>query len=154
MQEINFNKQLLSNYQVVSSPGVYVVRVANTVTENNLYVQDQYPRYLVSLRVLSNTDLEDVIKLFELTNTVPYNNFGKYLLVGSIFMGKFTGELPVKGDRILAYFDYLDPNHMESGNKKLVCKNLELMDREDLPYVTPEQLSNISKLIMQLFKPT
>lgn len=152
MHDINFNKNLLINYQVVSSPGVYTVRVASTITDNNLYLQDNYPRFLVSLRVISNTDFSNVLQLFESSNIVPYQEFSKYLLTGSIFMDKFTGELPVKGDKVLAYFDYLDPNHMESGNKKIVCKNLELMDREELPYITQDQLSNISKLFLSIFK--
>ncbi len=124
-----FHLDLLRNYQVLDRPGTFIVTVAADITENNLYLKDDYPRYIVPLRVIRGDDLAKLVRILNEYKTVPFAAISKYFMAGAIFVDDNLDEelLPVKGERIIATFEKKD--------NKLLCTHLKLIDRIELDYV-------------------
>jgi hypothetical protein len=123
-----FHIELLKHYQVLDRPGTFIVSVAYDVTEANLYVGDNYPRYLVPLRVIRSEDLPELVKILKSGNT-PFYRVKHLFLTGAIFD---NGEidilaLPAKGEQVVATFEVKD--------EKLLCTHIKLIDRDDLLHV-------------------
>ena len=134
-----FRLDLLKHYQVLDRPGTFMVTVAYNVTETNLYVGDDYPRYLIPLKVIVAENIPKLIKIVD-TYTVEFKHIKEFFLTGAIFEndGIDTSLLPIKGEKVLATFDYK--------NDKLVCTNIKLIDREDLTYVDFSAIDELYKL--------
>lgn len=144
MSNAIFHSKLLRNYQLVSKPGVYMVRVGYSVSEANI-IEDEYPRLLVPLRVTTTEGLEKIIGLLNDTPMVPFDNVKEYFLTGAIFLENIdTSNLPVKGDLILASFDY------DESSGKLVCNSLTQLPREELEYVKADELLAFHAKMIQL----
>jgi len=123
-----FSIDLLKYYQVLDRPGTFIVSVSYDVTKDNLYVGDEYPRYLVPLRVIRSEDLPELIKILK-NGSVPFYKIKSLFLTGAIFD---NGDidislLPIKGEKVIATFEFKD--------EKLLCKHIKLIDRDDLMYV-------------------
>lgn len=146
MSSAIFHSKLLRNYQLVSKPGVYMVRVGYSVTEANI-IEDEYPRLLVPLRVTTTEGLEKIISLLNDTPMVPFDDVKSYFLTGAIFLENIdTSNLPVKGDLILASFDY------DESSGKLVCNSLTQLPREELEYVKADELLAFHAKMIQLLQ--
>jgi len=124
-----FHKDLLRNYQVLDRPGTFIVTVAMDITEDNLYLKDDYPRYLIPLRVIRGDDLLKLVSILNGYSTIPFAVVSKYFLTGALFVddGIDETDLPIKGERVIATF--------EDKDNKLLCTHLKLIDRIDLDYV-------------------
>jgi len=146
MSNAVFHGKLLRNYQLVTKPGVYMVRVGYTVTEKSL-INDDYPRYLIPLRVTTPDGLQAILDLLNASPVVPFDDVKSYFLYGAIFSEHVTEtDLPVKGDLILASFDY------DENSGKLMCVNLEQLPREELEFVKAEELLNFQAKMASLLE--
>lgn len=144
MTEAYFHAGLLNQYQLVTKPGVYLVRVAYTVTMRN-FIEDDHPRILIPLRVVTPDGLDEIVDALDVKSQIPYSFVQKYFLSGAIFEKDMDKDaLPVKGDQILASFKYIDDN-------RIVCDHLEQLPREELDYINVTELlkfkSKLKKLI-------
>lgn len=96
-------------------------------------------RYVVPLRAITGESLEALIKLFEEEHLdeIAYSTVAPLFLKGTLFCndGEFIDEadLPIRGEKMLATFDYVDVG--DSENRRLLCTQLELLPREELSYV-------------------
>ena len=134
MSNAIFHSKLLKNYQLVTKPGVYMVRVSYSVTEANL-INDDYPRILVPLRVTTPEGLQTIIDLLNTSSVVPFDSVKHCFLTGAIFLENVDlNNLPVKGDLILASFEY------DESSSKLICNNLSQLPREELEYIKAEEM--------------
>lgn len=146
MSNAVFHGRLLKNYQLVTKPGVYMVRVGYTVTDKNL-INDDYPRYLVPLRVTTPDGLQHILDLLNASPIVPFDDVKAYFLYGAIFLDHISeSDLPVKGDLILASFDY------DESSGKLICIGLEQLPREELEFVKAEELLNFQAKMASLLE--
>jgi len=136
-----FHIELLKNYQVIDRPGTFLVSVAHDITENNLYLEDDHPRYLISLRVIRAEELPNLVKYLKREGTVPFIFVRKYFLTGAIFdNGDIAIEdLPIKGEKVLATFDYV--------KETLQCTHIKLIDRDDLKYVNLSAIDDLYSLV-------
>ena len=123
-----FNIELLKHYQVIDRPGTFIVSVAYDVTEDSLYVGDEFPRYLIPLRVIRSEELPELVKILK-GNKVPFYKIKHLFLTGAIFDNDDvdTTTLPTKGEKVVATFGIKDD--------KLLCTHVKLIDRDDLLYV-------------------
>ncbi len=134
-----FHIDLLKHYQVLDRPGTFIVSVAYDITEDNLYLKDEYPRYLIPLRVIRSDKLPQLIKLLKERNQ-SFHNIKHYFLTGAIFDNEDIDPilLPVKGEQIIATFDEVDD--------KLQCTHIKLIDRDDLLYVNFDAIDDLYAL--------
>jgi len=111
-----------------------MVRVSYSVTEANV-IDDEYPRILIPLRVTTPEGLEKIVGILNNTPTVPFDTIKSCFLTGAIFLENVDlNNLPVKGDLILASFDY------DETSSKLICNGLSQLPREELDYVKADEL--------------
>ena len=150
MIEPMFHLKLLSHYQLVTKPGTYYVSTAYTVTDNNLFMGDEFPRYIVPLRAITGDGLTVIVAALDQVagGEVPFSNLRHCFLSGAIFLKDDFDEkdLPVKGEKLLATFDYVERDE----GKKLLCTSIELLPREELDYVDIDQLDEFRLAIMNL----
>jgi len=139
-----FHLDLLKNYQVVDRPGTFIVSVAYDVTENSLYTKDDYPRYLIPLRVIRSSDLPKLVKFVKSHGVVPYRLVRHYFITGAIFEndGVDVNDLPTKGEKVVATFDYVD--------NVLRCTHIKLIDRDELEYVNFSAIDDLYALAEKL----
>jgi len=135
-----FHIGLLKNYQVLDRPGTFMTSVAYTVTTDNLYVKDDYPRFLIPLRIIRGEDLPNLIKILKDNETVTFNSIKHLFLTGAIFdNGDInTSLLPIKGEQVLTTF--------ENKNDTILCTHVELIDRENLAYVNFDAIDDLYSL--------
>ena len=130
MSNAVFHEALLTNYQVLDRPGTFIVTVAYDVTHANYITKDEYPRYIVPLRVITGENLGKLIEVLNDNTQLPFGMVSKYFMSGALFDpddSYNTSNLPTKGERIVATFDMKDD--------KLMCTHLKPIDREELFYV-------------------
>lgn len=142
-----FHKGLLKNYQVITKPGTFMVSVAYTVNKNNYYDADDYPRYLIPLRVITPTNLTKLMEFMSYQDVVPYGSVRDCFMTGALFINNdnyLQIELPHKGEPVIATFDYVD--------EVLRCTNLELLPREELEYVNILDFGKFERSIINLLK--
>jgi len=135
MSSAVFHSGLLKNYQVLDRPGTFIVAVSYDVTDANLYTKDEYPRYLIPLRVITGENLIKITRVLDEHSEVPFDIVNPLFMTGAIFdNGDLdTSTLPIKGERIVATFEKKD--------SELYCTHLKIIDREELFYV------NLSKAV-------
>lgn len=151
MSEATFQLKHLINYQLVTKPGTYYVSVAYTVRDVNL-IQDEHPRYLVPFRALTGEGLAELIEILNqsISGVVPFSEVKHLFLSGALWSGEngnYTDEeLPIKGEKVLATFDYVETDY----GKRLLCTHLELLPREELSYVDINQIDEFRRTITNL----
>lgn len=151
MSEPQFHFKLLSNYQLVTKPGTYYVSVAYDVHEGHL-ILDEYPRYIVPLRAITGEGLVQIMEALNVATggLVPYSSIRHCFLSGAMFCNEgdllSDIELPIKGEKVIADFDYVEID----GEKKLLCKHIKLLPREELDYVDIDKLDQFRSAINNL----
>jgi hypothetical protein len=149
MSDALFHTGLLSRYQLVTKPGTYQVSAAFTITETNLYMGDDWPRFLIPLRAMTGDGLNLIITALNESQTgyVPFKDIRNAFLTAALFYGEDATyeekDLPVKGEKVLATFDYV-----ESEGRKLLCTGIELLPREELDYIDPDNIDQF-RLVLQ-----
>jgi hypothetical protein len=134
-----FSKELLRNYQILDRAGTFIVTVAYDITEDSIYLEDGYPRYLIPLRVIRSADLVDLLKAVK-DGPVPFKSVKSYFVTGAIFDNNDIDpiDLPTKGEKVVATFDEIDG--------KLMCTHIKLIDRDDLMYVNYSAIDELYNL--------
>lgn len=127
-------------------PGTFIVSVAYDITEDHLYVKDDYPRYLIPLRVIRGSDLPELVKIIKKNGPTQFKYIKNYFVMGSIFD---DGEvdpvtLPSKGEKVVATF--------ENKDNKLLCTHIKLIDRDDLLYVNLSVVDDLYDLAEKFIK--
>lgn len=145
MSDAIFHLGLLKNYQIVAKPGAYLASVAYTVTNSNL-ILDDYPRYLVPLRVMNSSGLDSLLSILEdESEIISFSSVKKYFLSGVLWFSDIEEEnLPVKGERVMATFDDVDG--------KLLCIHIELLPREELDYIDINNIIDFRKTLLKLLQ--
>jgi len=135
-----FHTGLLKHYQVLERPGTYIVSVAYDVTEQSLYTEDAYPRYLIPLRVIRAEDIPELIQVLKDETYISFYAIKDKFLTGAIFSNDDidTSLLPIKGEEVVATFEYKDD--------KLLCTHIKLIDRDDLMYVNLSAFDDLYQL--------
>lgn len=139
-----FRLEHLAQYQLVTKPGTYFVSSACDVTDEKSLWLDGPMRYVIPLRALTSESLEAILTLFreEDLTEVPFKTVAPFFLKGALFCN--DGELfdkidlPIRGEKMLATFDYVVTG--DSEDERLLCTHLALCPREELDYVDVEQL--------------
>ncbi len=155
MSDAQFHLKLLSNYQLVTKPGTYYVSVGYTVREINLIEDGPHSRYLVPLRAITGEGLNDIVTALNESESglVPFLEIKHAFLTGALWYAEGDeydeSDLPIKGEKVLATFDYVDTDY----GKRLLCTHIELLPREELDYIDIDQIDQfrltINKLITQ-----
>lgn len=129
MSNALFHKKLLKNYQILERAGTFIVSVAYDITTANLYTDDEYPRYLIPLRVIPATNLSTLYNIMNDRSHIEFGLINNLFITGAIFDNDELdiALLPVKGEEVVATFEYIDD--------KLLCTHIKLIDRETLFYV-------------------
>lgn len=144
-----FKLEHLKHYQILDRPGTFIVTVAANVDYSWLYTEDDYPRFLIPLRVIRAEDLPVLVSILNEKSIVPYNSVAEYFVTGALFENDArlkNYELPTKGEKILATFDTIDDS------SKLYCTNLELIDRQELNYVNLSVVDELYQLAAKYVK--
>ncbi len=144
MTDAVFHKELLKHYQVVDKPGSFIVAVAQDITDQNLYTGDDYPRYLIPLRVIRSDDLIVLSKLLS-KGRVLFKNIKHLFLTGAVFDNDNIDVLllPTKGEKVVATFEYK--------NNVLLCTHIKLIDRDELAYINFSAVSNLYSLAKEFY---
>lgn len=140
-----FHQKLLEKYQVVLRPGTHVVSVASSVTDKN-FIDDEYPRYLVSLRVIPGDKLDELLSIVpnEVVK-VPFDKVRQCFLTGVLWEADVDPEsLPIKGEKILATFEEKDDT--------IICSHLEVLPREELEYLNLNDIDYLRQKLADLIQ--
>lgn len=134
-----FSKELLKHYQILDRPGTFIVITAYDITNDSLYLKDDYPRYLIPLRVVRAEDLPYLLKAVR-DGPVPFKKVKDYFVTGAIFdNGEIDViDLPAKGEKVVATFENID--------SRLQCTHIKLIDRDDLMYVNFSAIDDLYNL--------
>jgi len=135
---------LLSNYQIIDREGVFKVKVAYDINDEHLFVNDEYPRYIIPLKVIRAEDLPILVNILKKYDQVPYGTIKHYFVTAALFLndGVDPKDLPVKGEEVLVTFEYVD--------ERLMATHISLIPREELDYVNIEAMDTMYNLIKKL----
>ena len=134
-----FKLSHLNQYQLVTKPGTYFVSAACNITDEKSLWMDGPMRYVIPLRALTSESLESLLTLFREENLteVPFNIVSPFFLKGALFCndGELVDkiDLPIRGEKMLATFDYVVTG--DSEEERLLCTSISLCPREELEYV-------------------
>jgi len=136
MSEAIFKLNHLQHYCVVDGPCTAKVRVATNVTESNS-IDDDHPRYLVPLRVSTKEKLEKLAEGLAEKDSVPFKEVRHNFMTGAIFKNTISDIelLPVKGEEIIATFDYISDGSLQCTGITLIPRiklksfNINLYDK-------------------------
>ena len=144
MSQAMMHAALLSNYQVIDREGTFKVKVAADVKAEDIYVKDDYPRYIIPLRVIKAETLPKLVTLLKTHGKIPFSTIRHYFMTVSLFENDELdpADLPIKGEEVLVTFEYVDDN--------LLARNVSLLPREELDYVNIEAMDTMYELIKKL----
>lgn len=144
MSKALFHINLLKNYQIIDRAGTFIVSVAYDVTETNLFIRDEYPRYLIPLRVITATNLSILYNIMTTRDHIAFELVNNLFITGAIFDNDDldTALLPIKGEEVVATFEYI--------KNKLLCTHIRLIDREELFYINPSRVDSFYKHVEKL----
>lgn len=127
---MKFLKTYLKHYYIIDGPCTALVKVSSNVGKRNL-IDDSSPRYLIPLRVGKK---EDLIKATELIDSgcCTFKEVRHCFVTGAVFKNTLNSidELPVKGESVIATFDYV--------NDILMCTSITLLPRIKLKAFDPD----------------
>ncbi|MCK5788680.1 MAG: hypothetical protein KAH32_06765 [Chlamydiia bacterium] len=113
----------LDGYAIIDEPCTVIVK-CNSTLEPEKYISGEHARWLVNIKAISKYNL-DLLKEGIKDMTLSYTDVGHLLMVGAIWHTQIVkvSELPVKGERLIATFDYVDDI--------LRCTNITLIPRTE-----------------------
>jgi len=118
-----FKKEHLQLYQVLSKPGTYIVKVANTIKPSYLIEDGSKSRFIANLRVATKENLIACLKELGNNEAVEFSKVKQFFTSGTIWFNQLDDleELPTKGEAVIATF-----------NDKLQCESITLVPRKEL----------------------
>jgi len=130
MSDLRFDINHLNKYAIIKEPCTAIVRCNSTPDFNNPYTDDGYDRWIINLKVVSEDSL-DTLKLLNRTGAaIYYSQMGHLLLSGAIWKSQIWEEtqLPVKGENVIATFDYVDDRLMCTAITVIPKTNLDVFE--------------------------
>lgn len=139
-------KEHLRNYKVINKPGTFMVKVANTVKPEYLYEDGSKSRFIVNLRCATLDGFEECLQLMGTNETVPFERVNKCFMSGALWESDIEDitVLPIKGEEVIATFDYVD--------EILRCTALTLVPRKELQDFDLNAHCKSRKLFLKLLK--
>ena len=136
-----FKKEHLSLYQVLSKPGTYIVKVANTIRPSYLIEDGSKSRYIVNLRVATKDNLVECLKILGKEEMIPFEKVKGLFTSGTIWYNQLDDieYLPTKGEAVIATF-----------NDKLQCESITLIPRKELTNFDLDAYSVIKNMYKNL----
>ena len=146
MKEPVFKRKFLEHYQVIQEPGSYIVKVANTVKPEHLYIEDEYPRYIVNLRATTEENLINCVDILGEREECVFEEVNDCFISGTIWENDLPDItfLPNKGESVVATYDLVDDI--------MRCISLTLIPRKTLQNFDPKAYNTNRKLFTQLIK--
>jgi len=133
IKEYNLKKKSLEDYKVLEEPGTYIIKCNGC---SSLYTKDEFPRYIVNLKVATIKGFEKCLNLMGTKEVIDIKKVSDCFLTGVIWENQIANitDLPIKGEELIANFDIVDG--------ELKCTSINLMPRKKL---NSFQLSSICK---------
>ena len=110
MSDLIFELSHLDGYAIIEEPSTIFVRNNSRLDFNLLYTEDGNPRWLLNLKALTRENLNLIRALAKEPETIWYTDVGHLLITGALWRDqiKAVEYLPVKGEEVIAVFDYVD----------------------------------------------
>lgn len=126
----------LDKYAIIEEPCTAIVRCNTTLNYDTIYEEDGHSRWIINLKAITADSLVILRSLYKIDKSINYINIGHLFLTGAIWENQIweDSQLPVKGENVIATFDYV--------NDKLLCTAITV-----IPKVNPK-LFNASKDIL------
>lgn len=123
MDEPIFKKEHLQLYQVLQTPGTYIVKVANTVKPSYLIEDGSKSRFIVNLRVATKDNLLSCLNILGNKEMIEFSKVKQCFTAGVIWYNQLDDieYLPTKGENVIATF-----------NDKLQCESITLIPRKEM----------------------
>jgi hypothetical protein len=146
MNDFMFKKESLNNFHVLEEPGTYFVKCNNKITEHNLYKEDEYPRYIVNLKVIHKDNVQKCLNLFGSREEIPFRLIKNYLLTGVIWENQVLSslDLPNKNEEVIATFSII--------GEEIKCSSITLIPRKELDTIQLDEVCKSRKLLNELLK--
>jgi len=134
-----FDIMHLDKYAIIEEPGTLLIKNNSILDYTNLYEEDEHPRWLLNLKAISRDNLEEIKKMCKNNQVVYYWQISHLLTVGAIWKDQVLDELdlPVKGEYVIASFDYV--------KDRLLCTNITI-----IPKVQPELYNPSTEVLKEL----
>lgn len=141
--KLRFSLSHLENYAIIKEPCTALVKNNSVLDIDNLYEDDGHNRWIINLKAITEKNLNLIKKIVSENELVTYWDIGHLLMKGAIWEDQVFSQLdlPVRGENVIATFDYV--------NGDLLCTNITLIPKVQLELYTPakELLDEISKFI-------
>jgi len=133
MSDLRFDIKHIDKYAIVSEPCTAIVRCNSTPDFNKPYIEDGYDRWIISLKVVTEENLKILKAVSETGTVVHYSQISHLLLNGAIWKNQIweDTQLPVKGENVIATFDYVDGAIMCTAITVIPKVNLEIFDASE-----------------------
>jgi len=114
--DLRFKKKSLNNFLIVESPGTYTIKVRHNVL--NSFIPGDNARYLVNLWASTIDDLSEVLDAMGSNEDIPYSELQGKFFTGALWDSDYedTTKLPIKGESVIAVFDYCDQGILRCTN--------------------------------------
>jgi len=133
MSDLRFNIKHLDKYAIVTEPCTAIVRCNSTPDFNKPYTDDGYDRWIINLKAVAEENLEILKAVSDSGTVVHYSQISHLLLSGAIWKDQIWEEtqLPVKGENVIATFDYVKEVLMCTAITIIPKVNLEIFDASE-----------------------
>ena len=123
----------LEKYAKIKGPCTVRVKNNSRLDFNRIYDGDGHPRWILNLKAVWVKNLEYIEKMARARELLTYKEVSYYLMSGSIWEEQVesANEMPVKGEELVATFDYVD--------NILRCTYITLVKRELPDLYSPMQ---------------
>jgi len=124
--DLYFDIKHLDKYSIVTEPCTAIVRCNSTPDFNKPYTDDGHDRWIINLKAIPEVNLEVLKEVHKNNLKVKYSAIGYLFLSGAIWYDQIWEEtqLPVKGENVIATFDYV--------KDKLMCTNITVIPKVNL----------------------
>ncbi len=122
-KQVTFRMEHLDRYAVIKEPCTIVVKNNSRLKMSDIYLEDNNPRWILSLKVITEFNLLLLKQLCKEGNQLTYSEMGHLLMRGAIWEEQVSSEsdLPCKGEEMIAVFGYV--------NSILMCTSITLIPR-------------------------
>lgn len=132
-KELIFDIMHLDKYAIISEPCTVIVQNNSSVKHDALYGGELNARWLLNLKAISEFNLKLIQALIKKNVTLTYRDIGHLFMTGALWEEQidFPEELPVKGENVIAVFDYVDDI--------IMCKGITLIPRKKAKLFNPAE---------------
>lgn len=148
-KELVFDLMHLDKYAIISGPCTVIVQNNSSLKMTDLYSADGHNRWLLKIKAISAFNLALIKDLTNKKIQLTYNDVGHLLMTGALWEDQIDlpEDLPVKGENLIAVFDYVDDI--------LRCTGITLIPRKKVPLFNPAeefmgQLKEFEQIIKEI----